>query len=287
MRAQFIEPMLASLVEQPPDGAEWIHEIKHDGYRTLLALEDGKVQAFTRRGADWTAKYGAVVREVAGLPVRSAILDGEMTVLNADGRSDYRAFKKAIKSSPGRLVFIAFDMLMIDGKDVRGETTIERRERLQIVLDDPPTAIQFSEAVQGGGKAFYQAADAMGLEGIVSKRAKASYIGGRTRAWLKIKSYAISELEVAGVLEGRGKPTMALMVDRQNNYRGGAFITNRGIKERLLARVRAKRLPLPKGMKAKPEAKWLEPGVMATVRHLRGEEDLRHASVEEIIREQS
>ena len=65
MRAQFIEPMLASLVEQPPDGEEWIHEIKHDGYRTLLALEDGKVQAFTRRGADWTAKYGAVVREVA------------------------------------------------------------------------------------------------------------------------------------------------------------------------------------------------------------------------------
>ena len=80
---------------------------------------------------------------------------------------------------------------------------------------------------------------------------------------------------------------MALMVDQQNNYRGGAFITNRGIKERLLARVRAKRLPLPKGMEAKPEAKWLEPGVMATVRHLRGEEDLRHASVEEIIREQS
>ena len=282
MRAQFIEPMLATLVDRPPDGDEWIHEVKHDGYRSQLAIENGKVQAFTRRGADWTAKYHPVVAEAAALSVKSAIIDGEMTVLNADGRSDYRAFRKAIKGNPGRLVFIAFDLLMIDGKDIRGETTLERRERLQILLDDHPPAIQFSEAVHGSGKAFYEAADAMGLEGIVSKRAKAAYIGGRTRAWLKIKSYQVSELEVAGVLDERGKPTMALMVDRQNNYLGGAFITNRKIKERLLARVRAKAGPLPKGMEAKPDAKWLEAGVMARIRHLRGEEDLRHASVEEV-----
>jgi ATP-dependent DNA ligase len=149
---------------------------------------------------------------------------------------------------------------------------LERRERLQILLDDAPPAIQFSEAVDGGGKAFVAAADAMGLEGIVSKRAKAAYISGRSRAWLKIKSYVVSELEVAAVLEGRGKPTMALMVDRENNYLGGAFITNRHIKERLLSRDRSKAGPLPKGMEAKPDAKWLQPGVMASIRHLRGEE---------------
>ena len=200
MRAQFIEPMLATLVDRPPDGDDWIHEVKHDGYRSQLAIENGKVQAFTRRGADWTSKYRPVVAAAGELPVKSAIIDGEMTVLNAEGRSDYRAFRKAIKGNPGRLVFIAFDLLMIDGKDIRGETTLERRERLQILLDDHPPAIQFSEAVHGSGKAFYEAADAMGLEGIVSKRAKAAYIGGRTRAWLKIKSYHGSELEVAGVL---------------------------------------------------------------------------------------
>ena len=189
MRAQFIEPMLATLVDRPPDGDEWIHEVKHDGYRSQLAIENGTVQAFTRRGADWTSKYRPVVAAAGEMPVKSAIIDGEMTVLNADGRSDYRAFRKAIKGNPGRLVFIAFDLLMIDGKDIRGETTLERRERLQILLDDPPPAIQFSEAVHGSGKAFYEAADAMGLEGIVSKRAKAAYISGRSRAWLKIKSY--------------------------------------------------------------------------------------------------
>lgn len=281
MRAQFIEPMLPTLVGNAPEGHDWIHEIKHDGYRTILALQDGKVQAFTRRGADWTAKYGHIVRDAAELPAKSAIIDGELTVLNADGRSDYRAFKKAIKDSPGRLVFIGFDIMMIDGKDVRGETTVERRERLQILFNDTPASMQFSEAIHGGGEAFYGAADAMGLEGIVSKRANAAYISGRTRAWFKIKSYQVSELEVAAVLEGRGKPTMALMVDVQNNYLGGAFITNRRIKERLLARVRDKR-PHPKGMEKKPDAQWLEPGIMATIRHLRGEEDLRHASVQDI-----
>jgi bifunctional non-homologous end joining protein LigD len=149
------------------------------------------------------------------------------------------------------------------------------------VLAETSPAIQFSEDVHGGGKAFYEVIDRMGLEGMVSKRANAAYVSGRTRAWLKTKSYQVSELEVAAVLEGRGKPTMALMVDHQNNYLGGAFITNRRIKERLFARVRDKRAH-PKGMEKKPDAQWLEPGVMATIRHLRGEEDLRHASVQEV-----
>ena len=99
----------------------------------------------------------------------------------------------------------------------------------------------------------------------MSKRAEAAYVSGRTRAWLKTKSYMFSELEVAAVLEERGKPTVALMVDSANNYMGGAFITNRTIKERLLARVRAKEGPLRKGMSRKPDAKWLQPGVMARI----------------------
>jgi bifunctional non-homologous end joining protein LigD len=281
MRPSFIEPMLPTLVDEAPEGDDWIHEIKHDGYRSQFVIDNGKAKAFTRRGADWTAKYGSVVEAVAELPVKSAIIDGEMVVLDAGGRSNYQVFRKAIKGNPGSLVFIAFDLLMLDGKDIRAKTTLERRLALRTVLAETSPAIQFSEAVHGGGKAFYEVIDRMGLEGMVSKRANAAYVSGRTRAWLKIKSYQVSELEVAAVLEGRGKPTMALMVDRQNNYLGGAFITNRWIKERLLARVRDKRAH-PKGMEKKPDAQWLEPGVMATIRHLRGEEDLRHASVQEV-----
>jgi bifunctional non-homologous end joining protein LigD len=282
MRPAFIEPMLPTLVEEAPEGDGWIHEIKHDGYRSQIVIDAGEVRAFTRRGADWTAKYGSVVKAARELPARSAIIDGEMVVLDSAGKSSYHGFRRAIKGSPGRLVLIAFDLLMLDGKDVRGETTLERRERLQILLHDAPAAIQFSEAVAGGGGAFYKAVDQLGLEGMVSKRANASYVSRRTRAWLKTKCYMTSELEVAAVLEERGKPTMALMVDTGHNYVGGAFITNRRIKERLLARVRAKAGPPPKGMSKKPDAKWLQPGVMARIRHLRGEEDLRHASVQEV-----
>lgn len=276
--------MLPTLVEEAPEGNDWIHEIKHDGYRTELVIDGDDIRAFTRRGADWTAKYRPVVSAARELPTRSAIIDGEMVVLDAAGKSNYQAFRKAIRGSPGRLVFVAFDLLMLDGKDVRAETTLERRERLQILLnDDAPPAIQFSEAVTGGGRAFFKAIDGMNLEGMVSKRAGAAYVSGRTRAWLKIKTYTVSELEVAGVLAERGKPTMALVVDQDRNYLGGAFITNRRIKERLLSRVRAKAGPLPKGIGKRPDAQWLRPGVMAKVRHLRGEEELRHASVQEVI----
>jgi len=283
MRIQFIEPMLPTLVDEPPDGDDWIHEIKHDGYRTQLVIEDGGARAYTRRGADWTAKYQRLADAAAGLRVKSAVIDCEMVLLDANGKSDYHGFRKAMRSRPGSLVLIAFDLLLLNGKDVRAETTVERRARLQALLAGAPPAIQFSEAVAGGGKAFFKAVDAMDLEGMVSKRAGASYVSGRTRAWLKAKAYQVSELEVAAVLEERGKPTMALMVDEARNYRGGAFITNREIKERLLARVRSKAGPLPKGMEPKPGAKWLRPGVMARVRHLKGEEDLRHASIQTVL----
>lgn len=204
-----------------------------------------------------------------------------MVVLDAGSKSDYHAFRRAIKGSPKQLVCVTFDILMLDGKDLRSQTTLERRLALHTVVNGAPPSIQFSEAIQGGGRAFYEAAEEMGLEGIVSKRANAAYVSGRTRAWLKTKSYMVSELEVAGVLAERGKPTMALMIDVNRNYVGGAFITNRKIKERVLARVRTKAGPVPKEIQRKP-AEWLEPGVMARIRHLRGEEDLRHASVQEV-----
>ena len=283
MRLSFIKPMLPTLVETPPGGDEWIHEIKHDGYRSQLVINAGKVKAFTRRGADWTSKYRPVVAAAGELPATSAIIDGEIVVLDASGKSDYHAFRKAIKGSPSRLVFVAFDLLHLDGRDFRPDKTLERRAALGNLVAGAPAAIQFSEAFAGNGKAFHKAVDELNVEGMVSKRADAPYVSGRTRAWLKTKTYTVSELEVAGVLAERGKPTMALLVDQERNYLGGAFITNRQIKERLLARARSKAGPLPKGMNKKPDAQWLQPGIMAKVRHLRGEEELRHASVEQVM----
>ena len=139
MRPQFIEPMLPTLVEEAPEGGDWIHEIKHDGYRTQLVIAGGEVKAFTRRGADWSAKYGPVVKAAAVLPAKSAIIDGEMVVLNGAGKSDYHAFRRAIKSSPSRPVLVAFDLLMLDAKDMRAKDTLERREALRVLLQDCPS----------------------------------------------------------------------------------------------------------------------------------------------------
>lgn len=279
----FIDFMLPTLVEEPPQGDDWIHEIKYDGYRTQLILQDGKVRAFTRRGVDWTGKYGPVVEQASVLPAETAILDGEMVVLDKNHRSDIGEFREAMRWNPERLIFVAFDLLHLDATDLRSRTLLERKERLQHLIRKNP-AIQFSEHVQGGGAEFYAAADKMGLEGMVSKRPDSRYKSGRTDAWLKTKCYEESTYEVAAVLREPGRPAVAYMVtpDAQRKYVGGAFITlPQKLRERLWDRVHKKAVPV-KGVTVKPGAEWLKPGLTARVRHLRGEDMLRHATLRDL-----
>ena len=278
-----MEPMLPTLVDRPSAGDGWLHEIKQDGYRTQIIIEPRSIRAYTRRGADWTAKYKHVIADAAALKAKSANIDGEMVMLDASGVSNFKAFRKAIKGRPADLVLVVFDLLHLDGTDLRERPLVERRALLHRLVEGVPTSFQFSPHVEGDGRDFYAAVDAMGLEGMVSKRADSAYRSGRTEQWLKTKCYRTSDLEVAGIVSGTGKPTVALMVDAERHYVGGAFITRQDHKRRMLARVTTKPLPLPKGLKAKPEAQWLEPGLVARVRHLRGEEELRHASVTEIV----
>jgi ATP-dependent DNA ligase len=139
----------------------------------------------------------------------------------------------------------------------------------------------FSEHVEGSAAGFFKAVDGMGLEGIVSKRAGSKYRSGPAgNAWLKVKTYQESEFEVAGVLREPGKPAMALMADRERRYVGSAFIAlYQAMRERLWARVQEKAGPPPKGFKARAGAEWLKPGLVGRVKHLKGEEMLRHASL--------
>lgn len=284
-RLQFIEFQLPTLVDQPPTGDDWIHEIKYDGYRTELVIERGQVQAFTRRGFDWTAKYGPVVAAAAELPVGSAIIDGEVIVMDEAGATDFAALRSAMRWQPDRLVFVGFDLLHLNGRDLRSRPLLERRELLQALIGDADGAIQFSHHVAGLGADFYQAVDRMGLEGMVSKRANAPYRSGRTESWLKIKCYEESTYEVAGVLREPGRPAVAYMVtpDKERRYVGGAFITlNQKMRERLWARVQAANGRPVKGVDAKPGTIWVKPGLIGRVRHLKGEEKLRHATLQEV-----
>jgi DNA ligase D-like protein (predicted ligase) len=283
-RLRFIDFELPTLVDKAPEGDDWSHEVKWDGYRTELVIQGGRAQAFTRRGFDWTSKYGPIADLAAALPVKSAIVDGEVVVLDQH-RSNMAALRLALGRFPERLVFVAFDLLHLDGEDLRRLPTTERRARLQEILPTDGGPIQFSQHVTGGGREFFAAAEKMELEGIVSKRADAPYRSGRQPTWLKTKCFEISTYEVAGVLREPGRPAVAYMVtpDRERRYVGGAFITLANAqRERLWKRVQAKAKP-PAGFgKPKAGTEWLRPGQLARVKHLKGEDELRHASLTEL-----
>ena len=176
----FIPPLKPTLTAKPPEGDGWLHEVKHDGYRTQLIVEAGAARAFTMNGHDWTDRYPELVAAAGKLKCRTAILDGEAVVQREDGVADFHALRRALSAEPHRIVYFAFDLLHLDGEDLRKLPLIERRARLEKLLGarNPKSPLQFSDAVGGDGAKFFAAADQLGLEGIVSKRKNSRYYSG-------------------------------------------------------------------------------------------------------------
>ncbi|MER8806005.1 ATP-dependent DNA ligase [Mesorhizobium australicum] len=281
MRLKFIEPLMPTLVEKPPEGDGWIHEVKFDGYRSQIIKDEGRVRIFTRRGLGWTAKYRDLAKAAGDLDVESAIIDGEIIVLNDAGLSDFGALRKAITSRQHDLYFVAFDLLHVNGHDLRDMPLEDRREILAEMIPEGQR-IQFSQALPGEASAIFHLIDQAGMEGMVSKRTGSKYRSGPSTNWLKAKCYTVEEYELLGVEREPGKPAFALMADRKTgHYVGSAFInSSRAIRERLWKRVQEHAGPPPKGMK-RPATQWVKPGIIGRVKHLRGEEDLRHASLQD------
>jgi DNA ligase D-like protein (predicted ligase) len=272
---------------EPPSGSEWIHEIKHDGFRTMVAIDGHKARAFTRNGYDWTDRYGPVIKACASLACRSALIDGELVVEDTNGVSDFDSLASAIRYEPHRLVFYAFDLLHLDGEDLRGRELVERRAILSAIIN-PAFAIRYSGHFEGDGPAFFAAAVKHGLEGIVSKRTTSRYRSGPSKAWMKTKNVTESEFVLLGLeRDTEGRPFAH--VGREEvvgfKYAGMAFMT---FGEKILAELsrKAETLFLPacavKGVK-RPRATWLRPEIRVQVRHLRNGAGLRHASVRAIV----
>ncbi|TIN83073.1 RNA ligase family protein [Mesorhizobium sp.] len=283
-RLRFIPPQLPRLVEEPPVSDDWIHEIKYDGYRTQVIIDWDGARAYTKTGVDWTSRYWPIVAAAERLGARSAIIDGEVIAPIASGAPDFHALRSAMTWNAERLAFVTFDILHLDGRDLRALPTVERRAILWDLVKPADGAIQFSQHVDGHGKKFFEGVERMGLEGMVSKRRGAPYRSGESDAWLKIKSYEFSEMELLGVKREQGKPAMAL-VGRGGKYVGSAFITLGGeMRERLWRRVQKAKAEAPANVPkaAANGVEWLKPGVKARIKHLRGESKLRHASVKEI-----
>ncbi|WP_366940971.1 ATP-dependent DNA ligase [Mesorhizobium sp.] len=211
-RLSFIRPMEPELVEQPPNGAEWSHEAKFDGYRTQMIKDAEGIRLFTKNGFDWTSKYRLLAEEAKSIAAGSFIIDGEVIVTNEAGLSDFHALRSAISKRPRGLYFVAFDLLHLNGHDLRDMALLDRREILQAAFA-PGGHIQFSEAFPGTGDVVYQLACEAGLEGIVSKRLDSVYRSGPTMAWRKIKCYVEKEMDIIGVKRDSGKPAMVLMAD--------------------------------------------------------------------------
>jgi bifunctional non-homologous end joining protein LigD len=285
-RLGFVEPLLLTSTDQPPQGSNWIHEVKHDGYRTLLVIERGTARAYTRNGFDWSDRYPGIVSAAGQLACRFAILDGESIVQNDRGVSDLEALRSAIRWHPHKLVFYAFDILHLDGKDLRDNALVDRRATLRKLIGrDRSNPLQFSDEFTGDSAAFFRACAEHGLEGVVSKLASSRYRSGRSKTWLKSKCFTESDLVIIGTNRDRKTGALRALLataDGHNlTYAGAAFIGLRGdawdaLGERL-KHLAIKHAPL-RGLRMK-DAQWVQPRITAKVRHLAGAKYLRHAVV--------
>lgn len=224
-----IDLQLASPSAALPKEGDWIHEIKFDGYRTLAFVEQGDCRLITRGGLDWTRRYGDLPLAFGELPCRQAIIDGEIVVLDDKGISRFAMLQDALSAGAGnKLVYYAFDLLYLDGWDLRASPLLRRKALLAQLLaghTKANSAIQFSDHVEGDGGPLYEHASLLGLEGIVSKRAKGPYQGGRSAAWLKTKALKMGDFVIAGyspsdAAGGIGALALAEWVEGELEYRG-------------------------------------------------------------------
>jgi bifunctional non-homologous end joining protein LigD len=224
-----IEPQLASPSANPPREEDWLHEIKFDGYRTMVHLADGAARLITRSGLDWTKRYGDLGSAFARLRCREAIIDGEIVVLDEKGVSRFALLQDALSDGAGnKLIFYAFDLLYLDGWDLTG-VALERRKNLlsQLIAGhvSARTAIQYSDHVVGDGRALYERASELGLEGVVSKRASAPYHRGRSQTWTKTKALNVGDFVIAGYTTSQAAEGLAALAlgeweEGELQYRG-------------------------------------------------------------------
>ncbi|HKO51689.1 MAG TPA: DNA ligase D [Polyangiaceae bacterium] len=290
----WIEPELATLVSETPAGDDFVHEVKFDGYRVLARIEAGQVTLLTRRGEDWTARMPSLAAAVAKLKTNNAILDGEFVALDDRGLTDFQLLQNSFSGkSRAPLVYYAFDLLYLDGADLRSLPLVERKAQLAALLRRLPkseTTLRYSDHAQGDGAHFFAEAAKLGLEGVVSKRADSPYRSGRGKDWQKSKSLARQEFVIVGFTDpagGRshlGALLLGVRRDEQLVYSGrvGTGFSERSLKDlhtRLAAlQIAAPRLKnAPRGSESRG-VHWVEPQLVAEIAYTAITDDglLRH-----------
>ena len=289
-----LAPALTTLVKSAPGGSDWIHEVKYDGYRMVCRLENGTVRIYSRNGKDWTGKFPALVADVKRLKVKSAWLDGEVCAVDDKGRSNFQTLQNALADSAGaQLVYFVFDIVYVDGYDLRDVPLVERKRVLRGVIDDRGKLIRYSPDVSGAGAEVFRQACTTGLEGMVSKLADSPYGAGlRTRNWVKVKCSLRQEMVVGGFTDPQNSRTgfgaLLLGYYDQGELRFSGKVGT-GFDDRLLDDLRRKLDKLeqktppfvnpPRGYAAKG-AHWVAPKLVAEIEFTEWSEGgaLRHPS---------
>ena len=284
----FAQPQVATLVDDVPAGTSWIHEIKYDGYRLLISVGDGVATAFTRNGLDWSDKFKSLVKAAARLPAGS-LIDGEAVALDDDGRPSFQLLQSTLKGGGAPLAFYAFDLLVESGKDIRKLPNIERKERLAALLEGVPPPILYGDHIIGRGEEMFDAVCKSGGEGIISKKARATYSGTRTRNWLKIKCIQRHEFVVVGWSESdkrRGFRSLLLAAKkgRKLTYAGKVGTGfNAKLIEELMERMEPltiDKAPVEVPRAERKGAHWIEPKLVAEINFAEFTDEgiLRHPS---------
>jgi bifunctional non-homologous end joining protein LigD len=202
-------PQLATLTRTPPQGDEWIHEIKYDGYRIGCRILERGVALWSRNGKDWTGHFPGVAEAARALPTRDALLDGEIAMVLPDGRTSFQALQNVGKAAPdqtGSLVYFVFDLLRIDGTALTRLPLDARKARLRALVSPlgPNSCIRFADHVVGNGDQVFREACRLGLEGIIAKRRNQAYQAGRREGWFKIKCIQRQEFVIGGFTDPEG-----------------------------------------------------------------------------------
>ncbi|HEX6951065.1 MAG TPA: DNA ligase D [Nitrospira sp.] len=276
----WIAPQLATLVDHMPSDDRWLHEIKFDGYRLLCRVKNGEVRLFTRNANDWTSKLTAQANAVANLRMKEAWLDGEAVVLTEQGRSSFQALQNAFDSHfTGTIVYCLFDLMYLNGYDLRSTPLIERKRLLASLLSRSSDAhLRYSDHIIGDNHASLEEACRQGLEGLIVKRMDAGYRSGRGRSWLKVKCEQRQEFviggftEPAGSRQGFGALLLGFYKDGRLRYAGkvGTGFSDRVLKtlHRTLVALERPKPPFvnpPTGYEAKG-AHWVTPQLVAEIR---------------------
>ena len=266
----FIEPALATSIDKVPSGERWIHEIKFDGYRVQVHLVNEAVKVFTRRGHDWTKRCRKVADDAWHIAAGSAIIDGEVVVPAADGTTDFSVLQNELKGKSTRIVLVAFDLLYLNGHDLRKLPLHERKVLLKKTING--TDIQLSETFEIDGAEIFAHACKVGLEGVVSKVSESRYASGRGNDWVKKTCAQRETLTIAGfALDGSDWDGIYL-ARRKGDDLFYAGKVDHGFTKASAIDLRQRLTPLirktqPYAKKIAHQAIWVEPQLMAEIEY--------------------